>query len=302
MKSAQALVLALLILASNADPPCWANLVNEAADLSSDGPARGKDLIETGFDLLYELKFEGARSQFSTWQKENLNDPLGDVSIAASYLFEEFYRQHVLTSEFFLNNARLLGGIEGQPDRNRKGRFDEANQRGRNLALRQLQAHPGDANALFALTLATGMQADFTCILEKHPLQGLSLTKEAEGYAKKLLASRPDEADAFLALGAANYIIGSLPAYKRFFLWFGRIHGDKRLGMEQLRITAERGHYLKPFAKVFLALAAMRENQQDLARKQLSDLVAQYPDNPLFASELARLNRQAVPAGKPGRD
>jgi hypothetical protein len=53
--------------------------------------------------------------------------------------------------------------------------------------------------------------------------------------------------------------IGCLPAYKRFFLWFGEVHGDKRLGMEQLQITAEKRRYLKPFAKIFLAHAAIRE-------------------------------------------
>jgi hypothetical protein len=197
-----------------------------------------------------------------------------------------------------LDDRRLLGGIEGQPDKVRETRFEEAIQRGRNRALQHLKADPRDANALFVMTLATGMQADFTGILEKRLVKSLSLTREAEGYAKQLLALRPDEADAWLALGAANYIIGSLPAYKRFFLWFGRHHGDKRLGMEQLQITADKEHYLKSFAKIFLALAALREKQEAVARRQLSDLAARYPQNPLFAAELARLNRQATPVAK----
>ena len=138
------------------------------------------------------------------------------------------------------------------------------------------------------------MQADFVSILEKRQLESLSLIKEAEGYAKRLLALQPDEADAWLSLGAANYIIGCLHTYKRFFLWFGRIHGDKSLGMEQLQITAEKGHYLKPFAEIFLALAAMREKQEDVARKQLLDLATRFPQNPLFQEELARLGTHYV--------
>jgi len=263
-----------------------------------DTAARTKALIEKGFDMLYELKFEEARHQFNTWVKANPEDPLGEVAIAASYLFEEFYYQHVLTSEFFLDDKRLLGGIEGRPDQGRTTRFREAIQIGRGQALRRLHADSEDADALFALTLATGMQADFAGILEKHSLESLSLTKEASGYAKRLLTLQPDSADAWLALGAANYIIGSLPAYKRFFLWFGQIRGNKRLGMEQLQITAEKGHYLKPFAKIFLALAAMRENQEAVAIKQMSDLAARYPDNPLFAAELARLTQRTTKAGK----
>ena len=79
--------------------------------------------IDAGFRELYELRFSEARRQFATWQEKHPGDPLGDVSVAASYLFEEFYRQGVLSSAFFLNDKRLLGGIEGKPDENRAASF-----------------------------------------------------------------------------------------------------------------------------------------------------------------------------------
>jgi len=261
-----------------------------AGEYCSPACAGEKPLVEKGFNLLYQLKFEEARRQFAEWQKNNPQDPLGYEAVAASYLFEEFYDQKVLTSEFFLNDDLLLGGIQGKPNESRKRNFEAANQKGRSLALEQLILDPQDANALFALTISTGMRANFAAILEGRQMESLSLIKEAEEYAKRLLKLQPDEADAWLSLGAANYIIGSLPAYKRFFLWFGKIHGNKQLGMEQLKITAEKGHYLKPLAQIFLALTAIREKQEDLARIQLLDLDAHFPDNPLFRAELARLN------------
>ncbi len=79
------------------------------------GPAHDPD-IASGFHLLYELKFEEARAQFRSVGKSRPVDPLGPASEAASYLFEEFYRQGVLTSEFFLDDKRLLGGIPGKAD------------------------------------------------------------------------------------------------------------------------------------------------------------------------------------------
>src|SRR5271165_1450495 len=39
-----------------------------------------------------------------------------------------------------------------------------------------------------------------------------------------------------------------------------------------------------------IPLAALREKQPEVARKQLTELVAEFPENPLFASELAKLN------------
>jgi hypothetical protein len=82
---------------------------------------------------------------------------------------------------------------------------------------------------------------------------------------------------------------GSLPGTKKFFLGFAGIHGDKKAGIQQLGIAAEHGHYLRPFAKILLALAALREKKTQVARTQLKELVAEFPENPLFASELAKL-------------
>jgi hypothetical protein len=72
--------------------------------------------LDAGFHLLYELKLEEAHSQFEVWQMSHLDDPLGSAAEAAAYLFEECYRQGVLTSEFFLDNKRFLGKIPLKPD------------------------------------------------------------------------------------------------------------------------------------------------------------------------------------------
>jgi tetratricopeptide repeat protein len=102
-----------------------------------------------------------------------------------------------------------------------------------------------------------------------------------------VLAIDPTEQDANVALGMSNYVIGCLPSYKRAFLWFGGLHGDRNRGMEQMQSAAEHGHYLQPFAKVMLALAYEREHKPERAKELLADLATQFPDNPVFARELA---------------
>ncbi|HEX9760894.1 MAG TPA: hypothetical protein VGA40_08235 [Candidatus Acidoferrales bacterium] len=59
-----------------------------------------------------------------------------------------------------------------------------------------------------------------------------------------------------------------------------------------MQIAAARGRYLRPFAKILLALVALREKQPELARTQLIELVAEFPQNPLFAKELAKLGSE----------
>jgi tetratricopeptide (TPR) repeat protein len=255
--------------------------------------------LEAGFHLLYELKPQEARNHFETWQKSHPEDALGSASEAASYLFEECYRQGVLTSEFFLNDKRFLGKIPLKPDPRLRAAFFAADKHAQELAQLRLKTDPDDTNALFAMALGVGMQADYASLIDKQQLDSLKKIREADKYANRLLAIAPDAADAYLGLGTANYVIGSLPGIKKFFLGFAGIHGDKKKGIKQLEIAAERGHYLRPFAKILLALAALREKKPEVARIQLAELVAEYPGNPLFANELAKLDVSPAAAMPP---
>ena len=257
--------------------------------------------LGAGFQLLYQLKFEQARQRFMQWEQERPAQPLGPALEAASYLFEQFYRKGVLTSEFFLDDRRLLGGIKGQPDVDLERLFAAAAQRAEKLARERLRNQPKDPDALFALTLVGGMQADDSFLIQKRQLESLRHLREADRNARILLAIAPDTDDAYVALGAANYIIGCLPGYKRAMLWVDGVHGDKALGFQQLARTAtsEHAHYLRPFAQLMLALAALREKKPDLSRQQLQELVAEFPENPLFAAELAKIAPVVTRAASP---
>jgi tetratricopeptide (TPR) repeat protein len=245
--------------------------------------------LDAGFHFLYELKPEEAHKQFEAWQKSHPQDPLRSASEAAAYLFEECYRQGVLTSEFFLDDKRFLGKIPLKPDPELRAAFFAADKQAQELAQLRLKTNPDDANALFAMSLSLGMQADYASLIDKRQLDSLKKIREADTYSKKLLVIAPDAADAYLGLGTANYFIGSQPILRRFFLGIAGIHGDRKAGIQQIEIAADRGHYLRPFAKIMLALAALREKKPEVARAQLSELVAEFPENPLFASELAKL-------------
>jgi hypothetical protein len=272
-----------------------ATLSSTAADDGNPAFTTVPELAE-GFHLLYAQKFSDARDAFRAWGSSHPDEPFVQIALAASYLFEELYRQGVLTSDFFLDEKRFLHGIDGKPDPGRMKSFREALDRARQLSRQRLRSNPKDPDGLFGLALASGMESDADAILEKKQLDGLKRMKEANEYAKQLLAQQPDAADAYVALGAANYIIGSLNPGYRLALWFGGIHGDKRLGMEQLQKTADNGRYLKPFAKILLALSARREKQNALAQKLLLELSQEFPSNPVFAAEYAKAMGRPIPA------
>ncbi len=252
--------------------------------------------LASGFRLLYIQRFPEGRAQFTAWEAQHPDDPFGEVAVAASYLFEEFYQQGVLTSDFFLNERRFLNGIDGKPDPQRMQGFDKAIERTRKLAAQRLEKNPDDPEALYALTLSAGMESDADMILKKHHIEAMKRLKEANMHAKTLLAERPDTDDVYIALGSANYIVGSLSVGFRAMLWFGGIHGDKKLGMQQVAKTVKGGLYLKPFAKIMLALAARREKQKPLAQKLLRELTEEFPESPLYSVEYAKAMGRNIPA------
>jgi len=292
MRSIPALLaLALLCALFSPCPSC----AQKSAKLDSPSFSTVPEL-KNGFDLLYEQKFPEARAVFVTWAAKNPTEPMGQVAIAASYLFEEFYRQQVLTSDYFLNDKKFLGGITGTPDADRIKGFEDATTKARALANTRLQQNKRDAEGLFALTLSAGMQSDADSMLLKRHYDALKHLKEANANASILLADHPDAYDVYVAPGVAYYVIGSLSGSARFILWFGGIHGDKDLGMQQVEKTADNGNYLKPFAKILLALSARREKKDALAIKNLKDLTEQFPGNTTYETEYAKALGRPVPA------
>jgi len=251
--------------------------------------------LKAGYQLLYEQKFPEARKIFQEWAEKNPQEPFGQVSLAASYLFEEFYRQQVLTSDYFLNDKRFLGGITGTADPGRIRNFEDAAANARALATQRLKQNKHDPEALFAMTLCAGMQSDADSMLLKKHYDALKHLKEANSNAEALLNEYPDAYDVYVAPGIAYYVIGSLSGSARFILWFGGIHGDKELGMRQVEKTADNGNYLRPFAKILLALSARREKKQALALKNLKELTEEFPGNSVYETEYAKALGRPIP-------
>jgi tetratricopeptide (TPR) repeat protein len=252
--------------------------------------------LKNGYQLLYEQKFPEARAVFVEWAEKNPTEPFGQVSIAASYLFEEFYLQRVLTSDYFLDDKRFLGGITGTPDPDRIKSFEAAAAKARALAAVRLKQNKRDPEGLYAMTLAAGMQSDADSMLLKKHYDALKHLKEANANAEPLLADHPDAYDVYVAPGIAYYVIGSLSGSARFILWFGGVHGDKALGMSKVEKTADNGNYLKPFAQILLALSARREKKTELAIKNLKRLTEEFPGNSVYEAEYAKALGRPIPA------
>jgi hypothetical protein len=120
---------------------------------------------------------------------------------------------------------------------------------------------------------------------------GLGFLKTSRSTAEKLISIDPTYHDAYLALGIENYVLGSRSAPTRWVLRLSGAQTSKDKGITNLRVTAEKGRYLAPYARVLLAIAALRDDDRSTARKLLSELAHDFPHNRLYYIELAKLER-----------
>jgi hypothetical protein len=248
-------------------------------------------LLDQGYNQMYNLNFDQAHRTFDQYQHEHPGDPLGPVSDSAAWLFSEFERLNILRSEFALNDQNFFASMHALPaDPSAKKNFEADIQKTQQLAESGLRRNPPDLDAMFAATLRLGLHADYEALIEKHSLAALTEVKQARMEADKLLTMQPAYYDGYIAIALENYLLSLKPAPVRWFLHATGAQTDKQTGIDKLRLTAERGHYLLPYARLLLAIAALRDHNRKQAREGLEWLAMQFPGNKLYREELDKLN------------
>lgn len=249
--------------------------------------------LEIGYRQMYNLQFADAHRTFAGWQGTHPDDPLGPASDAAAYLFSEFDRLHILQSEFFVHDQHFFTDRKLSPDAAVKRKFDADIDAARRLAARA----PQNPDCQFAAILANGLHSDYVALIETRYAASFQEMKASRMIAERLLAAHPDMYDAWIAIGIENYMLSVKPLPLRWLLRLAGGETDRAVGLEKLKLTAEKGHYLAPFAKLLLAVAALRDHNTWRARTLLEGLVREYPHNTLYAQELARLQPAAAAGG-----
>ena len=255
--------------------------VGYAEDIPSD--------LNAGFQQMYNLDFAGAHDTFQKWEQLHPDDPMGPVSNAAAYLFSEFNRLRILEFDLFTQDENFVKRPKLAPDPAVRKDFESELVRGDQIANQKIAASPQDKQALLALVFANGLRSDYAGMVEKKNLAALNYSKASRVVAEKLLAEDPTCFDAYLAVGVENYLLSLHAAPIRWLLRMSGAQTDKEEGIAKLKLTAEKGHYLAPFARLLLAVAALRDKDQHTAHALLAGLSNQFPQNDLYRKELARI-------------
>jgi hypothetical protein len=260
-----------------------------AAIPASAGSITAVPRIEAGYRQMYDLEFDQAHRTFADFERQHPEDPLGPVSNAAAYLFAEFDRLKILQSEFFVEDGLFRRRPKVTADPDVRGKFNAELSKSEQLSNDILSKSPRDVDALFAKILTLGLRADYLSLIERRNLDALKVIKESRATADQLLAIEPAYYDAYLAIGVENYLFSLKAAPVRWILQMGGAQTDRERGIQNLTLTAEKGNYLNPYARLLLAVAALRSKDRQRAHDILAKLSSEFPHNRLYTEELARL-------------
>jgi len=255
-------------------------------------------LLGEAYRAMYNLNFDLAFQKANAAKAVAKDDPLPWVAEACAALFREFDRFHILRSELFASDDNFDARDAHVWDPAHRLEFENALNGAEKIAKARLEHDKNDPKALFSLALVNGLRADDAALLAKKNMAALSFTKAANSYAERLLARTPDYYDAYVATGMGKYIVGGKAAPIRWMLRLRGVKGDQAERIRDLTLAAAHGHYLAPFANILLAFDDLRHKNKAAARARLAELHSQFPNNPLFTQELAKLDH---PVGGPGQ-
>jgi hypothetical protein len=274
---------------------CLLFLVFAAACVAEPGVGeRPLGEIDKAFARLYNTDFRGAHQHLDRYVTAEPTDPLGYALRASAYLFSELDRLGVLESEFFADDKRIIEKKKLKPDPAIRKQLFDAIDHAQSLASKVLAEHPEDQNAIFTMAITHGVIMDYTALVEKRQLSSLAPAKRANNYAQQLIKLNPKFYDAYLTTGLSEYLVGSLPFYVKWFVHFDGVNGSKGQGIANLQLVSRAGRYLRPFAKILLAIVYLREKQPEETHKLLTALTTEYPENALLRKELAKVSSQVV--------
>ncbi len=249
--------------------------------------------IDNALHHMYSFDFPASHQVLTRLIAEHPSDPLPYAFRASAYLFQELDRLGILESEFLTDDDQITEKKKKlDPDPKIRAGFTKAVQDAEARADADLKVDPNDKNALFAMCIAQGVVTDYTALVEKKQLSSLSPAKRSNTYAQRLLKLDPKFYDAYLTAGFSEYMVASLPFFVRWFVKFDNVSGSKEKGIQNLLLTAREGRYFKAFAKILIGIARLREKKPAEAQKLLFELSEEYPGNPLFRKELAKLNNK----------
>ncbi len=253
----QAVTLLLIILLFRARPI----LAQTSFEMTPDVDR----LLRSALDDMYRYDLESAERKFDELTRRFPDHPVGPMHKA------EVVWWRALRSK----DKSLQTTFEGYTD--------EAIAKGQQLVKR----NGSDFYAQLYTAAAYGNRTRYNIYITRNDYRAMRAGLKGYGYVKLAYGLRSNYVDCLIGIGAYNYVAGSLPVALKLIAWMFTEGGDKDKGIEQLQKVAQKGEYGQTEAKMVLLGAYYNEKHFEKYRQLVTELIEQYPSNPVFISWLA---------------
>lgn len=268
---------------------------------AEDQRAQLETLRSEGYEALYNLDYEGARSRFQKMMELAPDHPAGAQCMASSVWVQQLNDSWKVKASLYSTSTEAKE--DPKVDRKQVDEFRKWTRRAKALSEARLKKDPRDLEALYFLGATQGLEAAFLGGVERKFMAAFRAGTDAVDHHRKLLKLAPDFRDAELTIGLQNYIIGALPLAPKLLAATMGVRGSKKRGLEALERVAAEGKWARDVARVLLVDLYKREQRWDAAGRMAHELSEKYPRNYIFrlqvadalASEIVALRKAKTP-------
>ncbi len=158
-------------------------------------------------------------------------------------------------------------------------------------AERMLSRNPDDVTALYFRGAARGLVSGWEMVVERSYFRAFRSGLGAVANHRRVLELDPEFWDAYAVVGAYEYSLARLPRVLRMLAFLAGRRGNRDLGIEYLKITAERGERARWGAAWSEVVILQREGMDAEALDRIRELRREFPRNPdLILEEASLLN------------
>ena len=223
-------------------------------------------LLRSGLNRMYSYDLQEADESFDELVRRFPEHPIGYMHKA------EVVWWHALRDN---KNQKLEADFE---------RYTElAISKGHSL----LKKDPKNFYALLYVAGAYGNRTRYNVYVNKSYYRAMRAGIKGYDFVGPAQALRPNYVDCLIGTGAYNYFAGSIPTLMKIFAWMFTQGGDKEKGIQQLELAAQKGEYGQIAARMVLLGVYYNEKRFDDYQRLTSELIEQFPTNPVFVMWLA---------------
>src|SRR3974390_855513 len=244
--------------------------------------------LAQGLDHFFNLDYDRAIQIFEKDLDRHPQDPAAVNRVLTAVLYRELYRMGLLNPGDYAND-NLLSSPHRPADSKVVERIRALANRAEQLEEARLKADQNDVHALYERGVTRALFASYTGLVERAWISALRSAVGARKDHERVLELDPRYTEAKLVVGVHNYVLGSLPMPIKVAASMVGLSGNKEKGLEYLDEVAKSSAENRTDALIARTLFLGREKRYAESLEGTRPLIAEYPQNVIFAIEEGRL-------------